>query len=182
MQACRKFERDLSALADEERYLFTLSDLAALLPGHSRSALKTLVSRVAAKGVLERVCRGLYLYPGVPYPADLLLYHAAARLRAGSFCYLGLESVLSDAGVISQIPLRWITLMTSGRSGKISCGRFGTIEFIHTAKSPERLAGDLHYDSRCRLWRASVPRALADMRSARRDMELVDPNTAHEYV
>jgi len=182
MQPSRKFERDLSSLADEEHYLFTLSDLAVLLPEHSRSALKILVSRASARGVLERVCRGLYLYPGVRYPADLLLYHAAARLRARSFCYLSLESVLSDAGVISQIPLQWITLMTSGRSGIISCGRFGTIEFIHTARSPKRLAEDLHYDFRCRLWRASVPRALADMRAARRDMELIDWKTAHEFV
>jgi hypothetical protein len=85
--------------------------------------------------------------------------------------------VLSDAGIISQVPLRWITLMTSGRSGKISCGRFGTIEFIHTAKSPQRLAKDLHYDPRCRLWRASVPLALADMKAARRNMELVESNS-----
>jgi transposase len=113
-------ERDLSSLADGEHYLFTLSDLAVLLPEHYRSALKILVSRVSARGVLERVCRGLYLYPGVSYPADLLLYHAAARLRARSLCYLSMESVLSDAGVISQIPLQWITLMTSGLSGMIS--------------------------------------------------------------
>ena len=56
--------------------------------------------------------------PEVHYPSDLVLYHAAARLRADALCYLSLESVLSDAGVISQIPINWITLMTSGRSGK----------------------------------------------------------------
>ena len=182
MQAARKFERALSALADEDHVLFTLADLAALLPGHSAGAFKTLVSRVAASGGLERLCRGLYLFPRTRHPADLLLYHAAARLRAGTFCYLSLESVLSDAGVISQIPINWLTLMTAGRSGRIPCGRFGTIEFIHTKKTPQRLRDALSYDPRCRLWRASVAQALADMRDARRNLGLIDWKAAHELV
>ena len=182
MHASRRFERDLWGLANEGQALFTLADLAALLPGHSAGAFKTLVSRVTAQGGLERVCRGIYLFPRAGYPADLLLYHVAARLRAGAFCYLSLESVLSDAGVISQIPMNWITLMTAGRSGKIACGRFGSIEFVHTRKSPERLHGALSYDSRCRLWRASVAQALADMRDARRNLDLIDWNAAHELV
>lgn len=169
-------------LAKDDQALFTLADLAALLPGHPPGAFKTLISRVAAGGGLERVCRGLYLFPRVRYPADLLLYHAAARLRAGTFCYLSLESVLSDAGVISQIPMNWITLMTAGRSGRIDCGRFGTIEFVHTRKTPERLHPALSYDPRCRLWRASVAQALEDMRDARRNMDLIDWNAAHELV
>jgi predicted transcriptional regulator of viral defense system len=182
MQPSRKFERDLSALADADHALFTLADLAALLPGHPPGAFKTLVSRVAANGGMERLCRGLYLFPRAPYPADLLLYHAAARLRAGTFCYLSLESVLSDAGVISQVPMNWITLMTAGRSGKIACGRFGTIEFVHTQKTPLRLRENLTYDPRCRLWRASVAQALQDMRNACRNLDLIDWKAAHELV
>lgn len=182
MQPARRFERDLVALADEEHALFTLADLAALLPGHSAGALKALVSRVAANGGLERLCRGLYWFPHPHYPADLVLYHAAARLRAGTFSYLSLESVLSDAGVISQIPMNWITVMTAGRSGRFDCGRFGTIEFVHTRKTPERLREALSYDPRCRLWRASVAQALEDMRDARRNLDLIDWNAAHELV
>ena len=113
MTLTRSIERDLSKLVDPEHYLFTLRDLAGLMPGRSEAALKASVGRLTADGVLERVCRGLYLYPGVHYPSDLVLYHSAARLRADELCYLSLESVLSDAGVISQIPINWITLMTS---------------------------------------------------------------------
>lgn len=182
MHPSRALERDLAELADEEHALFTLADLAALLPGHPPGAFKTLVSRVAANGGLERLCRGLYLFPQAGYPADLVLYHAAARLRANTFNYLSLESVLSDAGVISQVPMNWITLMTAGRSGRIACGRFGTIEFIHTRKTPERLHEVLSYDPRCRLWRASVAQALEDMRDARRNLDLIDWNAAHELV
>jgi hypothetical protein len=68
----------------------------------------------------------------------MILYHSAAKLRAGEFNYLSLETVLSDAGAISQIPMNWITIISSGRSNIIDCGAFGKIEFIHTTTSPKR--------------------------------------------
>ena len=182
MTLSRSIERDLSKLADPEHYLFTLRDLAGLMPGRSEGALKALVGRLTSDGVLERLCRGLYLYPAVHYPSDLILYHAAARLRADQLCYLSLESVLSDAGVISQIPMTWVTLMTSGRSGEITCGKFGTIEFVHTCKPPKALVGVLVYDSRCRLWRATIAQAMTDMGNARRSMELIDLEAFNELV
>ena len=41
--------------------------------------------RTHTSGGLERLCHGLYLFTRAGYRADLLLYHAAARLRAGTF-------------------------------------------------------------------------------------------------
>jgi len=105
----------LKRVTDTNHYLFTLSDLTSALPNLSRSALLVVLSRAIKGGLLKRVCRGLYLYPDTDPGDGLLLYRAAARLRAGDFNYLSLESVLSDAGVISQIPIAWITLMSSGR-------------------------------------------------------------------
>ncbi|MDR3249205.1 MAG: hypothetical protein LBT39_10520 [Treponema sp.] len=102
------------------------------------------------------------------------------RSRAESFCYLSLESALSDAGVISQIPLAWVTVMTGGRSGIIPCGRWGSIEYIHTQKRFENIEAFLTYDNRCHLWRASVRLALKDMRVAKRPMDLVE--AAYEFV
>jgi hypothetical protein len=116
----------------------------------------------------------VYLYPKVPYQKGYELYHVAARLRADSLCYLSLESALSEAGVISQIPLAWITLMTNGRSGIIDCGKWGHIEFIHTKKSPANLGQCLSYDYRYRLWQASISLAMRDIRVARRSLDLID--------
>ena len=174
MQSVRVFAETLARLADREHYLFSLRDLHALLPELSYNSFKTLVSRVARMGPLRRLCRNLYIYDKIDFPRDRVLFHAAARLRAECFNYLSLETVLSDAGIISQVPFSWITVMSSGRSGKIECKGFGTIEFIHTNKKPNRVASELAWDNECRLWRASVPLALADMRSAKRPMDLVD--------
>lgn len=182
MQPIKKLTRIFELLADEEHYLFTLDDLHGALPEVTRGALKALVGRAEKDGLLRRVCRGIYLHPKVAYPQGLLLYHAAARLRAAEFNYISLESALSDAGVISQVQINWITLMSSGRSTIVSCGAFGTIEFIHTKRRPEAIASQLVYDQRCRLWRASVPLALKDMSSTKRSTDLVDEETVNEPV
>ena len=182
MQPIKKLIRIIELLADEERCLFTLDDLHGALPELKRGALKALVSRAEKDSMLRRVCRGIYLYPKVAYPQGLLLYHAAARLRAAEFNYISLESALSDAGVMSQVQINWITLMSSGRSTIVSCGAFGTIEYVHTKRRPESIATQLVYDQRCRLWRASIPLALKDMNSTKRSRDLIDAEAANEPV
>lgn len=182
MQPIRTLKHILEKLADAEHYLFTLSDLHGAIPELGAVAFKALVCRAEKDGILTRVCRGLYVYPKVNAQRGFMLYHAAARLRADEFNYISLESALSDAGVISQIPMNWITLMTSGRSGIISCGTFGRIEYIHTKRRPENLAAHLSYDARCHLWRASVALALMDMNITRRSNDLIDMEAANEFI
>lgn len=182
MQPVKKLARVLSDLADADHYLFTNDDLQGALPYHSHGAFKALLSRAQKEGLLKRVCRGLYLYPHVSAPGGLLLYHAAARIRANQFNYISLESALSDAGIISQIPVNWITLMSSGRSYVVQCGEFGHIEFVHTKKKAARIADQLTYDSRCRLWRASVPLAYKDMLLTRRNLDLIDREALSEFI
>jgi hypothetical protein len=182
MQPIKRLSKILADLAGPEHYLFTLSDLRAVLPDLSSAAFKVLVSRAARSGLLRRVCRGVYLYDRVTYPPGEVLFHAAARLRADCFSYISLETALSDAGVISQVPINTITLMSSGRGGIIRCGTWGTIEYVHTRKRPEVLQHQLQYDRRCHNWRASVRQALADMRDTRRSLDLVDWSVADEFV
>lgn len=174
--------RKLAQMASDERYLFTSDDLRALVPDVSDGAYKTLLSRIACEGHLTRVCRGLYVFESAAPSSGLMLFHAAARLRAMHLNYISLESALSECGVISQIPINWITLMSSGRSNTISCGRWGTIEFVHTRQKAQDLVGQLHYDARCRLWRATPQQALRDMKVAKRNMDLVDWSIADEFV
>jgi predicted transcriptional regulator of viral defense system len=180
MQPLKQLTETLRSLTGPEHCVFASSDLAAAVPGCGQLAV--LLSRATKAGLLKRVCRGIYFHPVPGYPAGNLLYHAAARLRAGEFNYISLETVLSDAGVISQVPMNWISLMTSGRSHVVDCGDYGHIEFVHTARRPEDMGGELTYDADRRLWRASVRQALRDMKSTRRSLELVDEEVAHELV
>jgi predicted transcriptional regulator of viral defense system len=168
MQAINELRDNLEKLSTNECYLFSASDFYPLFPQKSRAALLVLLGRAVKNGILERVCKGYYIYPKVAYPRELLLYHLAGRLRADVFCYLSLESVLSENGLISQIPLGCVTLMTGGRSGVINCGKNGRIEFTHTKKSFADIGHLLTYDFRYRLWRAGTQLALMDWRAVGR--------------
>ena len=176
----KQLQRVLSDLATPEHYLFSAADIRCAFP--SSTGLAVLLSRADKAGLLKRVCRGIYLVPRADCPRGHVLFHAAALLRADEFNYISLETALSDAGIISQIPIDCITLMSSGRGNTIRCGEFGRIEFVHTARRPEDVAGQLAYDPACRLWRASPALALRDMRATRRDLSLVDPEVARELV
>jgi len=182
VQPIKQLANTLEKLANEDHYLFSSSDLAAAVPDLGTSALNALLSRARGNGLIQRICRGLYLNPRADYPVGLVLYHAASRLRAGEFNYISLESALSDAGVISQIPMNWLTLMSSGRNYTFDCGAFGHIEFIHTKKKPDSIASHLTYDAECRLWRASVSLALKDMGLTRRNTDLIDWEVVDELV
>lgn len=182
MQPLNKLTHILADLADKEHYLFSLSDLRSIFSEKNSTSFRALIGRAEKTGVLRRVCRGLYLYPKVDYPGGLILYHAAARLRANEFNYISLESALSDAGAISQIPMNWITLMSSGRCYTVNCGSFGHIEFVHTKKDLKKIVSQIQYDPVCRLWRASVSLALRDMALTRRSTELIDWEIANELI
>lgn len=172
----------LSQNANNEHYLFSTQDMLALYPELSTSAFKTLLSRVVRAGYLTRICRGIYLYKQAFLPDGLILFHVAARLRAKDFNYISFETVLSDSGVISQIPINWISIMSSGRSNIISCGEFGTIEFVHTNQKPNDIMDHLFYDSSCKLWRANVSLALRDMKVTQRNCDLIDWDIANEFI
>lgn len=182
MQPIKMLTQWLLNNKNHEHYLFTLFDMRSLFPQLSDAAFKTLMSRAVRSELLTRLCRGLYLYkPALPKDG-LLLYHAAALLRADKFNYISLETVLSDVGVISQIPLNWISIMSSGRSSIISCGEFGTIEYVHTRQEPELLMHKLTYDYSCRLWRANVHLAIRDMKATHRNCDLIDWSIVDEFV
>jgi hypothetical protein len=176
----KQLEHVLRGLATPERYLFSAADLHGAFP--EPRSMDVLLSRAELNGLLKRICRGIYLYPFVDYPRGHVLFHTAARLRASEFVYISLETALSDVGIISQIPINTITLMTSGRGHTITCGDFGRIEFTHTARRPNDIADQLAYDPECRLWRASPALAMRDMRVTRRNKDLINWEVAHELV
>ncbi len=180
----KKILRDwLQQNASSEHYLFSLQDLRALFPTLSDIAFKTLLSRAAAKeDLLHRVCRGIYIYRRAIPSNGLLLFHVAAYLRAHEFNYISLETALSNVGVISQVPINWITIMSSGCSNIIRCGEFGTIEFVHTKKKPSDILSRLSYDAQSRLWSADISLAISDMKDTHRNCDLIDWKVVNELI
>ncbi len=182
MQNIRLLEKTLTDLCDSEHYLFSSSDIAPLFPELSRNSLKTLLSRAGKAGFIKRVCRGIYLYSRVEYVKGYELFHAASRLRAGHFNYISLETALSDEGVISQMLINRITIMSTGRKSEIDCFDFGKIEFIHTKKKLSDIELRLTYDTKCRMWRADKTLAFEDLKAVGRNMDLIDYGVLNDIV
>jgi predicted transcriptional regulator of viral defense system len=167
MQPIQQLERWLLAsqsTGSGSGCLYSIATFRALFPELSQGAYRAVIHRAEKRGLLERVCQGIYQYAGAPDNSGLILFHAAALLRARHFNYISLETVLSEAGLISQIPIAWVTVVSTGRSAEISCGRYGAIEFVHTERPMSNVIDALNYDSSRHLFRASPHLALADMR------------------
>ncbi len=173
MQTLKTLENTLSNLADSEHCLFSENDFLQVFPNLTVQNIRMVLSRAVKNGILERVCKGIYLYPKSGFDFSVVLFKVASKLRADFFNYVSLETVLSQYGVISQMPLGWITVMTTGRRGTISCGRFGSVEFIHTQKTLEKIMPNLHLDSTTGMFWASKKIALQDMKDSKRSMNLI---------
>ena len=173
MQPISLLKTTLEQNADSSHFLFSTQDFSPVFPNFTIENLRMLLSRATKSGILERVCKGIYLYPKSGFDSSLVLFKTASKLRADCLNYLSLETVLSQESIISQQLLGWITIMTTGRSGTIDCGRFGTVEFIHTAKSQERIMPHLQLDAQTGMWWADKELALQDMKDAKRKMDLI---------
>ncbi|NJM44143.1 MAG: hypothetical protein HC858_09495 [Brachymonas sp.] len=117
MQPIQSLFQGVAQLTGAGGGVFATQDLRALLPELSDSAFKTLLSRAATRQHvgerLQRVCRGVYVY-GQAASSGLLLFHVAAVLRANGLNYISLETALSAQGLISQVPMNWVSIMSAG--------------------------------------------------------------------
>ena len=151
------------------RCVFSTKDLARIFPGDSSGAFNKGLDRLVEAGILRRACRGVYVNPNAASRDRFLLERIALVLRRGEFSYLSLESMLSELGVISQIPLDRLTVMTTGRKGEYKTP-FGVIEFNHTKRAmSDVLAHSYHVEGR--------PMRITDAATAWRDLKRVGRNT-----
>lgn len=159
---------------------FDIVDIHMMFPEASRPSLLTALSRHADAGLVVRVTRGIYcLQEDTNYP--YLLEHAASKLRRGSVCYVSQESYLSEAGVISQQMIDQLILMTTGRTGSFTTPR-GTIELRHTRRSIPELNALCTYNSERRVWIPPAWLAYEDLKSARRNLDLVDMSELKDLI
>jgi len=80
--------------------------------------------------------------------------------------------MLSEYGVISQIPMDRLTVMTTGRAGELKTP-YGIIEFTHT-KRPVAVLPDGILSSARPLRLASKATAWRDLKRVGRNVHLVD--------
>lgn len=151
-------------------WAYSSNTLRLLFPENERAMLKALARHEHA-GLVVHIARGLYVNPRARSMPPDVLSALVSFLRPWDFNYLSLESALSEAGRISQIPSR-LTIMTTGRSQTFETP-YGTLEFVHTAQRLDKLRGDLVFDTRRGLAVAAPARALRDLKRVGRNLDLV---------
>lgn len=124
----------LAALDKNGIYVLSKSDIEKMFPNEDAKAMEKSLQRMVADRLLIRAARGIYVNPSAASRNSRIIEDVAKAMRPGALSYVSLESILSEYGVISQIPMSRITVMTTGASGTHETP-FGTIEFTHTKRS-----------------------------------------------
>lgn len=162
----------INAMENSHCGFFTANDLAMMLGRNKTKDFRALLTKSTKNGTLKRVAKGTYINPNLPPNPKGALYRIAKLIRWDHFIYVSLESQLSHIGVISQIPIGYLSLMTTGRSGTFKTD-YGTIEFTHTDRSIESLNKEVYYDDTIGMFRANKDRAMADLRRVGRNTDMI---------
>lgn len=160
------------------RYVFKSRDLAKLFPDDNDRTLNAGLQRLVKNGVLIRAVKGVYIFAYSNHRGGDTLELVAKTMRRGEYNYVSLESALSEHGVISQIPIDRLTVMTTGRKGEYKTP-FGVIEFTHTKRPVKDLISSMASIGRP-LRFANKLAALRDLKRVGRNMHLIDQEALHE--
>jgi len=159
------------------RHVFRKRDLQMVF-SESGQTLDQTLARLVKAAVLERAAYGIYVFAMSRHIGSSTIEHIARNLRRGEITFESLESALSQWGVISQIPIDRITLMTTGRSGEYKTP-YGVIELTHTKASVAEIAANIVERDGHALPLATKEYAYKNLCSVRRNLHLVDKEELH---
>lgn len=151
------------------KYVFTKHELLKLFPEDKLKTLTEALQRHVRDGLITRACRAIYVNTDAKCFDRYTLERIASKLRSGYYNYVSLESALSENGVISQIPIDRLTVMSTGGSG-LHETRFGVIEFTHTKRRVENILSSTYCAE-------DRPLRMAMKQAAWRDLKRVGRNT-----
>lgn len=166
----------LAAFDLKGRFVYSSKDISKLFFEESDRSRQATVARLVNSGVLERPSKGVYVYSLSRHKGSDTLERVAKTLRRGEYNYISLESALSEYGVISQVPVGRITVMTTGRKGEYKTP-YGVIEFTHTERSVTDILSSVQDRGRP-LRIATKEAALRDLRRVGRNTHLIDLDEA----
>ena len=174
MSKLRKLtEKTMAAIKGGHYGLFTTHDLALLLDETKSQSFNKFLHKATKAGVLTNICKNIYINPLMPPDGVGILAKIALLLHWIKFLYISLESQLSHIGLISQVLINHITIMTTGRSGKVKT-IYGTIEFTHTNYTAESLKEDVYFDPHVGIFRAKEYKAIKDLNRVGRNVQMLE--------
>lgn len=170
--------RRLSVFDARGHYVYARGDLAKMFHEDSPRTLQAGLERLVSKKILLRVARRIYVYALSRNIGGDTLEQIARTIRRGEYNYVSLESALSEYGMISQILMDRLTVMTTGRKGEYKTA-FGVIEFTHTARAVSDIIDSIRAVGRP-LRMASPTAACRDLRRVGRNTHLIQEERVGE--
>lgn len=160
------------------RYVFARSQLAKLFFEDNPKTFTEGINRLVKAGLLVRACRGVYVNPHAHSLHSRTIERIARALRPGEYSYVSLESLLSEYGEISQIPIDRLTVMTTGRKG-VYRTPYGVIEFTHTKRPVDDILSHIKTVAGRPLRIASKAMAWRDLKRVGRNVRMVTAEHAN---
>jgi hypothetical protein len=161
--------------------LVIIAQFKMLFPDYQEKALKVRLNQLVKKRLLEKVCRGVWSFPRSKYYKKTDLRHLPHLVRQTHINYISLESVLSKYSVISQQMFNYLTVMTTGRGGKLETP-MGTLELIHTKRDPLKLLNETFQVQDMPIREAYIDRAWKDLKNVGRNISMVDDDELNESI
>lgn len=155
-----------------QTWLFTTSMLRLLFPDESENSLSVSLHRQVQSGVIRKVHKGLYANERVFFSRHNRLAALVPYLKPARLNYLSQETRLSQLGLISQIPVSHLTVMTTANS-QVFRTAYGTVEFTHTKQPFRLLLEHTCLDTDLRMRVADEYLALRDLKHARRNLDML---------
>lgn len=155
------------------KYVFTKHELSKLFSDDAPKTLTEGLNRLVKDNLIERACRSIYVNHYATSFDQYTIEHIAKMLRYGEYNYISLESMLSEYGAISQIPIDRLTVMTTGRKGTYQT-TYGTIEFTHTKRPIDDILKSTIYVIDRPLRIATKQTAWRDLKRVGRNVHLVN--------
>ena len=147
------------------------NQLKMFFPNEDKIVFLNSLKRSVDCGVLGKVCRGLYYNPRSKHMPEERLFEVAALIRDRETFYLSLESVLSEEGMISQIPFR-LTFVSKEKS-QVFETPFGTIEFSKGNVGNLSKRTDVFFNEHRGIYEATSELALKDAYRHKRVIDLI---------
>jgi len=169
IQILRQFDK-------KGRFVFTKHDLVKLFPQDTAKTLNEGLGRLVKAGWLKRACRGVYVNEYAQCFDSYVVEHIAKALRRSAYNYVSLESALSEYGLISQIPIDRLTVMTTGREGTYQTP-YGVIEFTHTKRKVIHILDCIQSIPGRPLRLATEETAVRDLKRVGRNLHLLHTGT-----
>jgi hypothetical protein len=170
-------EQAIKVLREQERqgrYVFSNHDLRKFFPQDSYKTFSEGLKRLVKSRIIQHAYRNIYVNQDSRKVDSYTIERIAKTLRRGEYNYVSCESMLSEYGIISQIPLDRITIMTTGRKG-LCCTSYGVIEFTHTKRRVKDILSSTSKVNARPLRIASKETALRDLKRVNRNTHLINP-------